>query len=198
MVEKMAADIVSQMAEQRLIKDEKQEYYVYALITIVEKFLTVGTIVACSILMDTIVPTTLFLIFFFSLRKRTGGYHADAFWQCYLLTVMTYFGVVYVHTILIRHPQFMYGMLILSVCAIGLIGTVNHPNMHMNRHELTESKKAARITVLMESCVIYFAALMNINIVLISYMSIAVILCAGMLIAARILKQEVREDEENQ
>lgn len=88
-------------------------------------------------------------------------------------------------------------MLLLGMIAILIIGTVNHPNMNMNLEELTESKKAARVTVLLEGSIILGCVLLNADTMFVSYMAIAVILCAVLLCIAKILKQEVKADEEN-
>ena len=85
----------------------------------------------------------------------------------------------------------MYGMLLLSVLAIEVIGTVNHPNIDMSKGELQENKKSARLLVLMEAAVIVLLIVLEINQLYVSYMSIAIILCSFLMCLAKILKQEV-------
>ena len=87
-------------------------------------------------------------------------------------------------------------MLLFAMSVIGIIGTVNHPNMHMDSAELAESKKEARIILLLEGSIIYCCVLLGAHLIFISYMAIAVILCAALLCIAKILKQEVKENEE--
>ena len=57
----------------------------------------------------------------------------------------------------------------------------NHPNMHMNSEEFTESKKLARIIVLLEFATILGCVLLGADMIYVSYMAIAVILCAALL-----------------
>lgn len=138
------------------------------------------------------VPTICFLVFFFSLRKRTGGYYAKKFWQCYLTTVLTYFMVLRVAAPLSRNPMAMYMLLGCSIILIELIGTVNHPNVDMDIYELRESKRAARTLVLLEGGMILILIIMGFDILYVSYMSIAIILCAMLMCLAKIIKQEVK------
>lgn len=84
MMEKIANAIVREMEKEKLLDHEMNEYYVYALVTLVERWLTIGTIICISFIYNNLLPTVLFLMFFLSLRKRTGGFHAKNFWQCYL------------------------------------------------------------------------------------------------------------------
>ena len=149
-----------------------------------------------SIAVQKFLPTLFFLIFFLGLRKRTGGYHLDKFNQCYLASILSYLAILGISTSLASYPLWLLGMLLLAMLGIGIIGTVNHPNMHMDSAELVESKKEARIILLLEGSIIYCCVLLGADMVFISYMAIAVILCAALLCIAKILKQEVKENEE--
>lgn len=195
MIEKLANNLVDQMMNENLIDIEKKENYVYAFTYIVEHFLTIGTIIVISLILKNFLYTLIFLGFFLSLRKRTGGYHADTFLKCYFGTIITYIFISYVSTLLSYNVYILHVLLILSIITIGFIGTINHPNMDMDSYELIESKKAARLILILESGLIYFLVLIRVDINAINYMSMAVILCALLLLIAKILNQEVKENE---
>ncbi len=36
----------------------------------------------------------------------------------------------------------LFGVLVISICIIEIVGTVNHPNMNLNDEEFAENKKA--------------------------------------------------------
>ena len=55
---------------------------------------TVGSIIVISLAFHKLFPTIFFLVFFLELRKRTGGYHLDKFYICYLATVVSYLVIV--------------------------------------------------------------------------------------------------------
>ena len=196
MIEKIAIDLVDQMTETKLIHKDMAERYIYVAICWMEKFITIGTIILISIAVEKFLPTLFFLLFFLGLRKRTGGYHLDKFYQCYLASVLSYLVILGISTSLVGYPQLILGMLLFATSVIGIIGTVNHPNMHMDSAQLAESKKEARIILLLEGSIIYCCVLLGADLIFISYMAIAVILCAALLCIAKILKQEVKENEE--
>ncbi len=191
MIEKMALKIVSQMEMERIISKSRCEYYEYALISMTEHAITVGTMLLLGLIFRQFLPTICFMVFFFSLRKRTGGFHANKFWQCYLGTVITYIVVIQVVPVLCINQTIMYGMLFFAIILICIIGTINHPNIDMNKSELQESKKAARLIVLMEVIIIAVLVYLKADIMYISYMSVAIILCAFLMCLAKIIKQEV-------
>lgn len=191
MIENMVLKIVNQMEMEKIINKSSCEYYEYALIGMVEHAVTVGTMLLLGLIFRQLLPTICFVVFFLSLRKRTGGFHANKFWQCYLGTVITYIVVMLVVPMLCMNQTIIYGMLLLAISLIFIMGTINHPNVDMNKSELKESKKAARLIVLMEVMVIAVLVYLKANILYIGYMSSAIILCALLMCLAKIIKQEV-------
>lgn len=191
MIENMVLKLVNQMEMEKIINKSSCEYYEYALIGMVEHAVTVGTMLLLGLIFRQLLPTICFVVFFLSLRKRTGGFHANKFWQCYLGTVLTYIVVMLVVPMLCMNQTIMYGMLLLAISLIFIMGTINHPNVDMNKSELKESKKAARLIVLMEVMVIAVLIYLKANILYIGYMSSAIILCALLMCLAKIIKQEV-------
>ncbi len=191
MIEKMALRIVDQMEMQKIISKSNCEYYEYALIGMVEHAITVGTMLLLGMLFRQFLHTVCFMVFFLSLRKRTGGFHANKFWQCYLGTVIFYIVIMQIVPVLCRKPTVMYGLLFLAMLLICIMGTINHPNMDMSKSELKESKKAARLMVLMEAMVLVSLVYLKADLLYIGYMSVAVILCAFLMCLAKIIKQEV-------
>lgn len=192
MIEKIVLDLVNQMKEEQIINLSEGDNYEYALLTMIESFLTITTMLLLGLICKQFVHTVCFLIVFFSLRKRTGGYHANKFWQCYLTTILTYILVMKVATLLSQKPIVMYVLLGCSIILIELIGTVNHPNVDMDVYELRESQRAARTLVLLEGSIIIMLIIMGFDMLYVSYMSIAIILCAMLMCFAKIIKQEVK------
>lgn len=192
MVEEMVLKLVNQMEVKKKIEKSNRDYYEYVLVMMIERIITIGSLLIVSVIFKQFLPTVAFLTFFLSLRKRTGGYHADKFWQCYLLTIITYIGVIRVAPVLSENPHIMYILLFFAVLVIEVIGTVNHPNIDFDESELRETKKAARLLVLIEIGIISVLIVLKLNQLFVSYMSIAIIMCSSFMCLAKIIKQEVR------
>lgn len=192
MVEKIVMELVAQMEDRKIIEKSSRDYYEYVLVTLAEHIIGVGTMLIIGMFFKQFIPTVIFLVFFLSLRKRTGGYHADKFWQCYLLTIITYIAIIQMAPVLSQKKVIMYAILLFAVLVIEVIGTVNHPNIDMNKDELQENKKSARLLVLMETAIIVLLITLGISQLYVSYMSIAIILCSLLMCLAKIIKQEVR------
>lgn len=191
MIENMVLKLVNQMEMEKIISKSSCEYYEYAFVGMVEHAITVGTISLLGLIFRKFFPTICFMIFFFSLRRRTGGLHANKFWQCYLGTVITYIMVMQVVPVFYIKRTIMYELLFFAIILICIMGTINHPNMDMSKCELQKAKKAARLVVLMEVMIIAVLVYLKVDILYIVYMSVAIILCAFLMCLAKIIKQEV-------
>lgn len=191
MVHKMVKTVVNQMESNKMIDEELKECYIYALVTLAERWVTIITIVIISLMWDKFIPSIIFLICFLSLRRRTGGFHADKFWQCYIGTVATYILIVCLCPVLCERREVLYGIVICAIIVIAAIGTVNHPNMALDSLELKASKKTSRYLLVLESLILFVAVILRLNFIYIYYMSMAIILCAIMLCTSKIIRQEV-------
>lgn len=197
MLEKKVIMLVKIMIEHNLIKEEQKEDYIYALICSIEVSITIGSILLISIFLKNFVPTIGFLIFFFSLRKRTGGYHLNTFSGCYIATLVIYGLVIFVCPFIARYIKVFAGLTTIVSIFTFVLGTVNHPNVHMNRQELEDSKVGARLVLIIEIALIFFMMWINADSIIIAYLLIAILQCTFLLIVAKIKRQEVKINEQN-
>lgn len=194
MVERMIKKLVDAFQENGLILQSDYDKYVYVLSGDVEFLITLTSIFLLSILIGQVLPTIGFLICFLVLRRRTGGYHMDTYFQCYFCTLCVYILVTILTYVMARYTWLLIGTAFLAGIVIMIIGSVNHPNMDMGQEELQDSKAMARIIVCIELASILFLKWLGDNEILISYACLAVILCAILLIVAKIVGQEVKEE----
>lgn len=75
--------IVEQMEKENLLNIEMKEYFTYSIAMIIEKWITIISVLFVGGIFKQTVQMMLFLFFFLLLRKRTGGYHASSFLHCY-------------------------------------------------------------------------------------------------------------------
>lgn len=191
MMERCVNRLVNQMEKEALLKPEMREHYIYTLIVIGEKWITVLSILFLSILFKQFITTVLFLVCFMPLRKRTGGFHADKFWKCYFGTLAIYIVIICICPILAYHMNIIYMLLVVSIFLIGVMGTINHPNMEMDCYELHKSKQSARYILGLESIIILMMITLKMREIYLCYMSISIILCAILMCIAKKIGQEV-------
>ena len=193
MIEKIIAYVVSLLMKEQLINEDEVDKYVYGYTCLLENIITIISILFISILKGNLVPMLFFLSFFFLLRGRTGGYHLNSFVGCFIGTISICILVSELSALFMCKSRIIGSVIVVfSAGIILVIGTVNHPNMQMNRGELQESKKLARITVVLELLAVFFLSFLKVGDVIVCYSSYAIILCALLMIIAKVKKQEVR------
>lgn len=195
MITKAVKYLVDQLVKKELIEEMQRDEYLYSLTCFVEGILTIGSILILAICFEKIIPTIMFLLFFFSLRRRTGGFHLNSFGSCFIGTLILYVLIVICAKYAVLERLVLVLFTVCSYVCILIIGTVNHPNMDMSKEELNASKTSSRLLVSMLIMLVGFLWWIEANMEIIVYMCLAIILCASLLIIAKIVKQEVRVDE---
>ena len=193
MVEKISCGITEVLVDRKYILDEQRAIYEYHTLMLIEKMITVVSILIISLIMNVFMQTVVVGVSFLSLRKRTGGFHANTFLRCYMLSL-----IIYITSIKVLYPMLeqvsISAILIITVCSgviIFFIGTVNHPNLGLEESELNTSKKMARMIVVVELgiamiCTVFLATRMyGISV------CIALIFCALGMLLSKLMKQEI-------
>jgi len=192
MIHNSANSMTDAMVNKKILSSEKRDYYAYILEVMIGKVITYSILVILSIIMHAIIPTLFFMVFFFSLRERTGGFHLDSFFRCLISTIVIYFLINTVMlTFFLSHVSLMYIILGISVVIIMYIANVNHPNLNLDADEIQDCKKSARTILIVEMLCIISGIALSMNKVCIIYGSLAIIMCAILLSIAKITKQEV-------
>ena len=196
MVHDIANSMTDAMVNNKILISERRDYYAYILEMMIEKIITYSILILISIIMHVTIPTLFFMVFFFSLRERTGGLHLNSFSKCLISTLVIYFFMNSVLiTFFLSHDNLLYVVLSISAVIIMYIANVNHPNLDLDADEVRDCKKSARTIVIVEMLCIISGIALSMNKVCIIYASLAIIMCAMLLSIAKLAKQEVNKDE---
>jgi len=192
LIHNSANSMTDAMVKGKILISEKRDYYAYILEIMIEKIITYSILIIMSVIMHVTIPTLFFMVFFFSLRERTGGFHFNSFLKCLISTLVIYFLMnTVLITFLLSHENLMYVAVSLSAGIIMYIANVNHPNLGLDAEEILDCKKSARFIVIVEVLCIISGIALGMNKLCIIYESLAIIMCAILLSVAKITKQEV-------
>ena len=188
-MENVAINITDYLIEKQLLNPDKKEWCVY---WVQKKMLSlVSCLIFFAIAMynRNAVETFVFVTSFMLLRKRTGGYHANSWQICILLSSLLVLVMPY-GLDLISGRGFALFTIVMSFYIIQRFAPVNHPAMHMNVKECEESKKLALKTfwVLLMISILLLTVGKNI----LSYCIVLAMFCdSAFIVLAKILRQEV-------
>ena len=130
MLKKFSYNIAYFFVQKNVIPMDNIEIYQYGLEQIFSTVYTVATILAIAALTNHLISSVIFLIFFVSLRKYTGGYHASTYLKCYLGFTLIYivFLMVLDSGFLESHMPVTLISLAVSVLVIAICSPIEHKN----------------------------------------------------------------------
>lgn len=179
-----------------IVEREQEEEYVYGFQKLLGKILNYTTLLLLSIHNKVLVPGMILMFVFFSLRERTGGYHAKTPLRCYLGTVVSYFLMIRILIPAIMGKHFTYTtIVVISILVVFIFAPVNHPNLLLDRQEIEVCRQSSRWLVLMVAGGIWIACVLQAKEICVAYAVVGLGLDAVLILMAKIAGQEVKDYE---
>lgn len=192
MTERIALVISQRLLMYQLIQREEQVWYQYCIQVRLERMSACLIIGLFAVWFHVLPETMVFLLSFFLIRRHAGGFHADSFGGCMIISVGVYLCYVTAfYPFFMHHPLINDGLFAASAVLLLMIGAVNHPNMAWNEKEYQKSKSCTRITVLLEVLGFAVMRLLQVTERYCLFVSFGMILSAAFLALGKLVKQEV-------
>lgn len=190
----MVAGFVDFLIRNNALKEEYREYAVYGMTLAVEKMIVCMAVCVVSFLMGKFPEGALFTLCFLVLRQTTGGFHAKSFPGCFAGSVVTVVLCLEVFVPLLAKHLIIFGMLfIISIICILLFAPVNHPDLMLTEEERRKYRIRGRGILFIETGAAVAGTILKMKWQ--QYILMAVIICAVFIVLAKIIRQEVRTDE---
>ena len=186
MIDELIVKIVDSMINTDIISKDDKEAYVYAYTITLEKVLTLITISIMGVVLNRLVNIIIFLCTFMFLRRRTGGFHLETVGQCFIGTNIICIIIEVCDFIWLKYMPVVMVFCMVSVIYILCVGTVNHPNLALDDSELRESKKRARIVVVLEVLLTIVLCIVGVDRTITGYMAMGINICALLLVMSKI------------
>ena len=140
MLNKLAAKISSKMLQRGVISGEMFDIYVYGFELVLSFLFSVAVLLFIGIVSHRIFHTLIFLLAFVTLRSFTGGYHANTYGVCFIVTIS-----VFIVTLLLAeyiNICWWYYLLLLSVGLpiIYIYAPIEHHNKTLEKNDKARCK----------------------------------------------------------
>lgn len=134
---------------------EKEEIYVYGLELIITTFLGLASIVLVSGVLSEWSSAWIFTGIFVPLRLCTGGYHADTYGKCFVISNLSYLSLLIIKKLTERRvPMLVWLVLLVIACwYIGKNAPVLHRNQMINEQKQKRNRKMARVLLIVDVAV---------------------------------------------
>lgn len=194
MLNKVSVQLARKLVEH--LKDSKEEIYVYGFEIIISTMFGFASILLCSLFLHSFSLGVIFLLFFVPLRLFVGGYHAETYGKCFVISNLTYLLVWFINHILWNKFSFQIWFVVFFIVSFYIIrnSPVIHPAQPINEAKQLRSKKITRGIISIDLGIIIYFALKHKELISMGVLSMGLV-AAFMLLANRVTnkKMEVLE-----
>lgn len=94
MLTKIAMSLTNRLKRSGIVSAEAEDIYIYGFELVISFLFSTITILLIGIIFKLYFETLCFLLIFIALRSFTGGYHANKYWRCNIITLGSYLSVM--------------------------------------------------------------------------------------------------------
>ena len=190
----MVADFVDFLIRSHALEEKYREDSIYGLTLVFEKLIVCTVLFMLSLLLGKFWEGVAFTVCFLMLRQTTGGFHAKSFPGCFIGSIATVVLTLEVFVPLLAKYKIIFGLtLVISVLCILLFAPVNHPDLMLTSEEQRKHRNWSRGILFMEIGAAGIGIILKMKWQ--QYILMAIIICAVFIIVAKLIRQEVKTDE---
>jgi len=202
MLNKLSCEITKILLKNQIGTSDDEIWYTYGLEILIGKTITYTIIIVFSLLCSGIsgaFESLLFLFSFAMMRKRSGGYHANSYYLCSVLSIVLCILITQVLApLLLTNKIVLVALLILSSCVIAFLAPVCHPASGLRLKDEKTLKKQTMFVLIIEVFIVVTLLFTDSYFQLQSILVCSLSLNALLLIIAKTLKQEGHENDEQE
>lgn len=152
MLNKIAKKIAKVLVEKTENKQQMEEVYVYGLELIISTMTGFFSILFLSALLGKILLGVVFICFFAPLRMFVGGYHADTYGKCFIVSNLSYVILVILKEIIwnVIPPFVLITILFLVDIYIFFRAPIINEKQCISNEKRLRNRKAARIILIIQ------------------------------------------------
>ena len=151
MIVKLSKLITKVLLNQKSISENDIDIYQYGIEITISSLLNIALIVIVSLITNSLFSGLIFLSTFIILRQFTGGYHAESYFKCNSVLVLTYILVLLLSRLICLEFRAGCIILLLGVLVVIFFTPVYNAHKELSRSEYRKSKKISIILYLLFS-----------------------------------------------
>lgn len=190
----MVANFVDFLIRSHALEEKYREDSVYGLTLVFEKLIVYTVLFIISFLLGKFWEGVAFTVCFLMLRQTTGGFHAKSFLGCFIGSIAMVVLTLEVFAPLLTKYMIIFGLtLVISIICILFFAPVNHPDLMLTLEEQRKHRNWSRGILFIEIGAAGAGILLKVEWQ--QYILMAIIVCAVFIVVAKLIRQEVRTDE---
>lgn len=141
----MACSFADYLCKRQIIRQDYYEVYVYGTELVLSFIITTALVLIAGFVIGEVMNSMIFLAVFMLLRRFTGGYHANTYLKCKIISISTFLIALFSsHAISVR--WWMYAVLLVGGnIVIHLLAPVEHPNKPLSDDEKRKFRRFSHV-----------------------------------------------------
>lgn len=163
------------LVEKNLIEQDEKEIYIFGLQQGFYFVLNIITAITIGILMGKAREIVIYILMFIPLRMFAGGYHANSYFSCYIISSIITFFTLKMTTIM-GYSFFWISIGIISILIIWFLSPIEDKNKPLEKEENKKYQKIARRVLLFEITVAVVMLMLKVYNIYFTIVSIFIVL----------------------
>lgn len=161
MLNRIASKITVKMIRQGIFTEEMYDIYVYGFQLVLSFLLSVAVMLLIGVATNRVLNAILFLVVFVALRSFTGGYHANTYGVCFLVTISVFVITLLLSEYISIHWFSYFLLIIVGLPILYIWAPVEHHNKPLDNDDKARCKMISIILFLSFNIVGMFFTIVN-------------------------------------
>ena len=137
MLHRVSNCLADKLVHSGVITPESKSIYIYGLEVLLSSIISTSLILIIGVALGRFIDTISFLIVFIALRSFSGGFHANKYWLCTVVTISIYCVVMLLSAyIKIKIPLIAFGsMATIGIAVLIFKAPIQNPNKNITASE---------------------------------------------------------------
>lgn len=178
MLQKVSYQLSNIIAKHVSADEDTREVYQYALELIITTVIGFAAILFIAGITAGWIHGLVFLLSFSTLRSVAGGYHAETYFKCFMISCGLFVVVICIHSVLLYiEPRILWVFLIALSAGIYIIlrAPVKHANQPLNEARIAINRRLAKVFVILELVILCALSCFRYNLMLMVMLSICLV-----------------------
>lgn len=144
MIKNLAVKITQVLINKKIIQKEEYGIYEYCVELAIVSLISYSLLLAIAIIFDEIICSLLFLVTFSLFRRLNGGYHANNYTKCAIISLSCYIFMLFIIKNYASIFEVSYLLLIIGLAIVVLISPQQDDNKPLTKRQYRLLKKASK------------------------------------------------------
>lgn len=175
MINQLAIKYTNYLLDRLLIKESESEIYQYGIEILLSSIYTLISFFMLAILFFKLIDGIFFILFFIPIRLFSGGYHAESYLKCYLVTMLVFITTLLMSSILAIPLLIIQILSCISSIYIFIHSPFENKNHPLSKRRLKKNQHRARLLSFIQLSSVFILCYINPHLALLASLTLTAV-----------------------